>query len=427
MAKHIIKHDRDATLNIKGNNQYWELGKKAEITVLPLDSSIFAGIYEAEPSKNNVIKVNGDITMLNGNYGTYGIFSNGMNTTVKVGASSEITATVGIGMEGNSGKAFVNNAGWINAAEWGIELDQQGGKIVNSGTVFSHGIGLFGNSSANVDIINRHHVIADTGIEIRGAGTTFTNAKHGLVSAGIAIEVDTVSTGGIATINNAGTLQGSDFSLQTAAQSIAHVKNTGTMIGDVVLGDGDDIFNTGGGTVKGVIYAYGGNDTITLDKAETQYVEYANGGNDTVRIAGSYTLGDNIENLVLLGKGKLVGNGNALDNVLTGNKAANALYGQDGADILNGKAGNDLLSGGLGSDFFIFAKGGDRDLITDFTQGDDTISIQGFSGIGSFDDFKIEVAANGLDAVIDFGGGDVLTIKDGAMLTFTAADFPMLT
>lgn len=255
MAKHIIKHDRDTTLNIKGNNQYWELAKKAEITVLPLDSSNFAGIYEGATSKNNVIKVNGDITMLYGDYGTYGIFSKGMNTTVKIGASSEITATVGIGMESDNSKAFVFNAGWINATEWGINFrSPDGGKVVNNGTIVSQDIGIRADALDAV-VVNRHHVIADNiGVSLGREGMSFTNSKNGLVSGdyGVSVDIFVDFTSDVAmNINNAGVIYGSTYGIYSFNGIPLHITNTGTISGKVLLGGhGDDIFDSRSGKLS---------------------------------------------------------------------------------------------------------------------------------------------------------------------------------
>ncbi|MGY0715361.1 hypothetical protein [Azospirillum argentinense] len=74
-------------------------------------------------------------------------------------------------------------------------------------------------------------------------------------------------------------------------------------------------------------------------------IEFVGEGTDTVRSAIDYTLGDNVEALVLTGAA-LVGTGNALNNSLTGTAAANVLSGLDGDDTLTGGAGADTLDGG---------------------------------------------------------------------------------
>ena len=106
--------------------------------------------------------------------------------------------------------------------------------------------------------------------------------------------------------------------------------------------------------------------------------EASNAGIDTVRSSIGFTLGSNIENLVLTGSNAINGTGNALANALTGNSAANSLSGSGGDDVLNGKLGADTLTGGSGRDTFVFdtAIGNTNiDKILDFNVTDDTIAL----------------------------------------------------
>ncbi|WP_236183005.1 hypothetical protein, partial [Pseudomonas sputi] len=62
---------------------------------------------------------------------------------------------------------------------------------------------------------------------------------------------------------------------------------------------------------------------------------------DTVRSSVNWTLGANLENLVLTGTANLNGTGNELNNTLTGNSGANTLNGGLGADTMIGGDGVD--------------------------------------------------------------------------------------
>ncbi|NJL23087.1 MAG: calcium-binding protein [Leptolyngbyaceae cyanobacterium SM1_3_5] len=85
-----------------------------------------------------------------------------------------------------------------------------------------------------------------------------------------------------------------------------------------------------------------GDDTYFVGTGD-RILEGADAGIDLVNAAVSFTLGANLENLVLQeGAGDLSGRGNALNNTITGNEGNNSLNGDLGADTLTGGAGNDI-------------------------------------------------------------------------------------
>jgi serralysin len=83
-------------------------------------------------------------------------------------------------------------------------------------------------------------------------------------------------------------------------------------------------------------------------------------GLDTVNASISYTLGENLEQLVLLGTSHLNGTGNIFNNQITGNTGNNLLNGMAGNDSLLGGLGNDTLVGGSGNDTLTGGGGSDR-------------------------------------------------------------------
>ncbi|SHI13729.1 calcium-binding protein [Desulfofustis glycolicus] len=103
-------------------------------------------------------------------------------------------------------------------------------------------------------------------------------------------------------------------------------------------GAGND--NLSGGAGSDLLYGGLGDDTYSISDLEDTIVEYEGEGFDTIDSQVSYTLGDHVERLRLLGTAATA-IGNELDNELIGNSADNLLDGGTGADTMLGGAGND--------------------------------------------------------------------------------------
>jgi VCBS repeat-containing protein len=165
-------------------------------------------------------------------------------------------------------------------------------------------------------------------------------------------------------------------------------------IGNDVLngGDGNDILV--GGTGNDTMTGGAGDDIYRVDGAGDVVVEVAGvgQGTDTVEIeasynVGTYAIGNNVENALLLGSFNSNVNGNAVNNRITGNDGNNILVGGAGDDRLLGGRGNDTLTGdsgtggNVGKDIFEWNLA-DRgtagapaiDRITDFTYSGSTTS-----------------------------------------------------
>lgn len=86
-----------------------------------------------------------------------------------------------------------------------------------------------------------------------------------------------------------------------------------------------------------------GNDVYVVDNASDRVVETNTSTSqiDTVQASVSWTLGANLENLVLTGVSAINGTGNERHNFITGNAANNVLDGAAGADSMSGGDGND--------------------------------------------------------------------------------------
>lgn len=118
-----------------------------------------------------------------------------------------------------------------------------------------------------------------------------------------------------------------------------------------------------------------GDDVYFVDNTSDSVTELAGEGEDTVYSqATTYTLGANVENLVLVGLNNISGTGNTQDNIITGNAGANVLSGGGGNDTFNGMQGNDTITGGTGNTNYQFARGDGTDTVSD-TGGMDTFAF----------------------------------------------------
>ena len=188
-----------------------------------------------------------------------------------------------------------------------------------------------------------------------------------------------------------------------------------TLIGgfgiDTLLGGaGNDTLSTSG---TALMNGGAGDDTYVINGA-SQITDTS--GIDTVISYGSYTLGSTMENLIIRGGNDVVGNGNALNNIVTFEASGNStLSGGAGNDKLTGGLGNDSLIGGTGNDVLFGSRGADN--LTgglgsdrfDYQSADDSL----FFTIDTIVDFshaqldKIDLST--IDAKVSTGANDAFT------------------
>jgi Ca2+-binding RTX toxin-like protein len=109
---------------------------------------------------------------------------------------------------------------------------------------------------------------------------------------------------------------------------------------------------------------------------------------------------------------------------LIGSDFADDLRGAGGDDVLDGRSGNDILNGGGGFNTYVFGDGYGADTVVKFNAGKDTIDFTGKADVDSFDDLLMTQIAP-KTVLIDFGGGDTLTVHKTtiAILTASQGDF----
>ncbi|TLW92690.1 calcium-binding protein, partial [Rhizobium sp. MHM7A] len=175
----------------------------------------------------------------------------------------------------------------------------------------------------------------------------------------------------------------------TLAANLENLSYIGTA---AFTGTGNELANTirggaGADTLDGKagadsLIGGAGNDIYIVDNVGDVVTEVLNEGTDLIKTAlSSYTLGNNVENLLFTGSGSFSGTGNALVNTITGGAGNDTLDGGIGNDTLAGGAGNDTLIGGAGSDTLSGGTGDDIyvvDIATDVVienanEGTDTV------------------------------------------------------
>ncbi|MEW5819914.1 MAG: calcium-binding protein, partial [Cyanobacteriota bacterium] len=190
--------------------------------------------------------------------------------------------------------------------------------------------------------------------------------------------------------------------------------------GDDILigGTGNDLLDGGSGTDQ--MFGGTGNDTYFVDVTSDSITENTDEGIDLVKSLATYTLGNNLENLELLGTDNLSGTGNAINNTITGNS---------GNNVLNGLAGIDQLAGGLGNDTYYVDDLGDT-VIENTDEGYDTVRMSVslattnniekfiFTGTNDIDltanDLDNTITANnGINVIYGGGGNDAIYTYDG--------------
>ena len=158
-----------------------------------------------------------------------------------------------------------------------------------------------GNTLNNVIVANAGDNLLDG-----GAGTDTVSYAAALSGVTVSLAVTTAqATGG------------------SGADTLTGFENlTGSAFNDTLTGSAGTNVLTGGA----------GDDIYVIQDATDVVTELAGQGTDTALSSVTYTIGANVENLILTGTAAINGTGNALDNAITGNSGVNTLAGGAGND-----------------------------------------------------------------------------------------------
>ncbi len=187
---------------------------------------------------------------------------------------------------------------------------------------------------------------------------------------------------------------------------------------DILLGGaGNDQLQ--GGTGNDQMTGGLGNDRYVVNNLGDTTTELSGQGLDTVATFVDWTLGVNIEFLLMFGT-TTNGTGNNLNNSIIGNNSANTIRGLSGDDYLSARGGDDLLIGNGGRDTLTGGTGADRFKFNDgdfvggaFNQSDRIVDFN--RGQGD----KIDLS--GIDAIAG-GGGDAFTFIGTSAFSNTAGE-----
>ncbi len=274
---------------------------------------------------------------------------------------------------------------------------------------------------------------ADTLVGNGGADSLIGGADADAMSGGADNDTYSVDNIGDTTVENLN--EGIDQVNSSVDWTLsAHTENLTLVAGSgAIVGTGNDLANSITGNAQNNVIdgmagadamaGGAGDDTYFADNVADTVTENSAQGTDSVNSSVSFTLGTNVENLMLTGAGVVNGTGNASANVITGNDAANllsglggndTLIGNGGDDTLDGGAGDDAMTGGTGNDTYVVGSVGDtvNELAgggTDLVRSNITFSIQALAEIEN-----LTLFGNGTINATGNDGNNVITSNGGA-------------
>jgi serralysin len=274
---------------------------------------------------------------------------------------------------------------------------------------------------ANVAVPSDHDALEYTVMSYRpyvgGPTTGYTNEQYGFPTTYMMNDILALQT-----------MYGADYTTQSGDTVYTWNATTGEWsIDGVGQGrPGGTGAPTSANRVFMTVWDGGGNDTYNLSNYTTAVNIDLNPGAYSITSAtqlaylgsGHYAHG-NVYNAYLF-------NGDArsyIENAI-GGSGADTITGNAIANRLDGRAGNDTLTGNGGADTFVYGQSYGQDTVTDFATagaGHDIIDLSAFTSIGSM--IGLNITQVGANAVIDFGGGQKLTLNNGNVANLTNDHF----
>lgn len=343
----------------------------------------------------------------------------------------ERSASMGDRLNGGAGNDRIYNyfdtnlsAVTLTSIEW-LDIDPSTGANLTIASRQAKGVTRIDATTlrfADAGIVDLRHAEVHATIYLNDGGTHLLLGQSsfplGIVYGGSGDDVVLSADPGSSNLWGGG---GDDvLSLAAAASSYGSASLIGGDGDDRLIGGGGGDVLIGGAGADRMEGGGGGDRYLQVDGADTIH-EAADGGTDTVETAVDYTLGVNVENLLLTGAAAR-GTGNAGVNTITGNFSDN---------VLNGKADADVLIGGGGNDRYVVDDLGDR-VVEDesaFAGTDTVYSSLSFTLGNGVEQLVLTAAGNigrgnaldntltgsaGADVLHGLGGNDVLMSAGGS-------------
>ncbi|MFA3920614.1 Calx-beta domain-containing protein [Ruegeria hyattellae] len=194
--------------------------------------------------------------------------------------------------------------------------------------------------------------------------------------------------------------------------------DAGAQHDSVDAGAGNDTVLAGDG--QDTVYGLGGNDSLIGGNGR-DLLSGGTGADEIFAGEGNDTLVGGLGNDKLWGGGgQDVSYGGAGSDTLLGFAGNDDLWGGNGVDRLDGGAGNDTLRGGADADVLVFSAGEDQ--VIAFSEGD-RIDLFGVASITNFTDLQNNHLSDPLNAVINDGSGNTMTLVGVGSGALDASDF----
>ncbi len=233
----------------------------------------------------------------------------------------------------------------------------------------------------------------DTMIGDLGHDTYIVDSVNDIVTEGVSAGIDLVQSGVTYTL-------GDNVENLTLTGTNA-INATGNALDNVLIGNsnGNTFYGMGG---SDTMIGGAGHDIYVVDSWDDLIMEGVSAGTDYVYSYIDYTLGNNIENLVMVLSDNLNGTGNSLVNSITGNSGNNILDGAGGADTLIGLSGDDT---------YIIDN---TDILTEAaSEGTDTVEagfsytlLANFENLTLSGSLNINGTGNGVDNILNGNSGN---------------------